>query len=92
MVENHLILHDMHNAEALNALLKVPRHLFDTPEIPALLIEQLKVGEEMVLPFAASSFSQNLIFLTKKKKGGLNEKFIMALRFDQWRVKFENEY
>ena len=52
-----------------------------TPEIPAPLIEQLKVGGKMVLPFAESSFSQNLIVLTKKKNGKMDEKFITGVRF-----------
>ena len=52
-----------------------------TPKIPTPLIDQLKVGGKMVLPFAESSLSQNLIALTKKENGELEKKFITAVRF-----------
>lgn len=52
-----------------------------TPKIPAPLIDQLKVGGKMVLPLAESSFSQDLIVLTKKEDGSLEKEFITAVVF-----------
>ncbi len=49
--------------------------------IPEPLIEQLKPGGRMILPYETSSGFQYLVLITKDEKGELHKKNVMPVRF-----------
>jgi protein-L-isoaspartate(D-aspartate) O-methyltransferase len=49
--------------------------------IPEPLIEQLKPGGRMILPYGSSGSLQNLVLVTKDKDGNISRKNIMPVRF-----------
>jgi protein-L-isoaspartate(D-aspartate) O-methyltransferase len=49
--------------------------------IPEPLIEQLKPGGRMILPFGSSGGSQYLVLVTKDKEGNISRKKVMPVRF-----------
>ncbi len=49
------------------------------PEIPELLVRQLNEGGRMILP--VGTWYQELILLTKNKKGKLEKKHLIPVRF-----------
>ena len=49
--------------------------------IPEPLIEQLKPGGRMILPYGSSGSLQNLILITKDKDGNIQKKNVMPVRF-----------
>ena len=49
--------------------------------IPALLMEQLKVGGKMVLPVGPELGEQQLLELTKLEDGSYKEKFLEMTKF-----------
>ncbi|MCC6396398.1 MAG: protein-L-isoaspartate(D-aspartate) O-methyltransferase [Bacteroidetes bacterium] len=50
------------------------------PEIPAPLVEQLKEGGRMVIPYGEAGGIQQLLLL-EKKDGRLNERVVLPVRF-----------
>lgn len=50
-------------------------------QIPEPLIEQLKPGGRMILPFGSPRGSQYLVLVTKDKKGNISRKKIMPVQF-----------
>ena len=49
--------------------------------VPELLIEQLKPGGRMILPYGGAYDFQYLVLITKDEKGNLHRKKVMAVRF-----------
>ena len=49
--------------------------------IPEPLIEQLKPGGRMILPYGSSGSLQYLVLLTKDKEGNIQKKNVMPVRF-----------
>lgn len=49
--------------------------------IPEPLIEQLKPGGRMILPYGSSGSLQNLVLVTKDKEGNIQKKNVMPVRF-----------
>ncbi|MHC4324299.1 MAG: protein-L-isoaspartate(D-aspartate) O-methyltransferase [Planctomycetota bacterium] len=49
--------------------------------IPKPLIEQLKPGGRMILPYGSSGGSQSLVLVTKDKEGNISRKDVMLVRF-----------
>ncbi len=49
--------------------------------IPEPLIEQLKPGGRMILPYESSRGSQSLVLVTKDKDGNIDRKNVMLVRF-----------
>jgi protein-L-isoaspartate(D-aspartate) O-methyltransferase len=49
--------------------------------IPEPLIEQLKPGGRMILPYGSSGSLQNLVLVTKDKEGNIQQKNVMPVRF-----------
>jgi protein-L-isoaspartate(D-aspartate) O-methyltransferase len=51
------------------------------PQVPPALIDQLKVGGRMVIPVGASHSVQELIVLTKRADGSVEQKRVLPVRF-----------
>jgi protein-L-isoaspartate(D-aspartate) O-methyltransferase len=51
------------------------------PTVPPALIEQLKPGGRMVIPVGASPARQDLLVLTKRADGGVDERRVLPVRF-----------
>jgi protein-L-isoaspartate(D-aspartate) O-methyltransferase len=51
------------------------------PQVPQLLIDQLKAGGRLVIPVGASYAVQELVVLTKRADGGVDERRVLPVRF-----------
>jgi len=51
------------------------------PHVPPALVEQLKVGGRMVIPVGANYAAQELLVLTKRADGGVDERRVLPVRF-----------
>ena len=51
------------------------------PQVPQALVDQLKTGGRMVIPVGASHAVQELLVLTKRADGGVDEKRVLPVRF-----------
>ncbi len=51
------------------------------PEIPDILVKQLKLGGKMVVPVNNNSFSQDLMIVEKDKDGNIETKNTIPVRF-----------
>ncbi len=51
------------------------------PQVPPALVDQLKPGGRMVIPVGASHAAQELLVLTKRADGGVDQKRVLPVRF-----------
>jgi protein-L-isoaspartate(D-aspartate) O-methyltransferase len=51
------------------------------PQVPRALVDQLKAGGRMVIPVGASHAGQELLVLTKRADGGVDERRVLPVRF-----------
>jgi protein-L-isoaspartate(D-aspartate) O-methyltransferase len=51
------------------------------PRVPQALVEQLKPGGRLVIPVGASHAAQELLVLTKRADGGVDERRVLPVRF-----------
>ena len=51
------------------------------PDIPASLVEQLKIGGRMVLPVGTQYTAQNLTVVTKQADGGYTTEKVLPVTF-----------
>jgi protein-L-isoaspartate(D-aspartate) O-methyltransferase len=51
------------------------------PRVPQALVDQLKTGGRMVIPVGASQAVQELLVLTKRVDGGVDERRVLPVRF-----------
>jgi protein-L-isoaspartate(D-aspartate) O-methyltransferase len=51
------------------------------PAVPPALVEQLKPGGRMVIPVGASQGAQELLVLTRRADGGVDERRVLPVRF-----------
>jgi protein-L-isoaspartate(D-aspartate) O-methyltransferase len=51
------------------------------PRVPQALVDQLKPGGRMVIPVGASHAVQELLVLTKRADGGVDERRVLPVRF-----------
>jgi len=51
------------------------------PRVPEALVDQLKPGGRMVIPVGASPAAQELLVLTKRADGGVDERRVLPVRF-----------
>jgi protein-L-isoaspartate(D-aspartate) O-methyltransferase len=51
------------------------------PQVPPALVDQLKVGGRMVIPIGATYAAQELLVLTKRADGGVDERRVLPVRF-----------
>jgi len=51
------------------------------PRVPAALVDQLKPGGRMVIPVGASHAVQELLVLTRRADGGVDERRVLPVRF-----------
>jgi protein-L-isoaspartate(D-aspartate) O-methyltransferase len=49
--------------------------------VPAALVDQLKPGGRMVIPVGASHAVQELLVLTRRADGGVDERRVLPVRF-----------
>ena len=51
------------------------------PRVPQALVDQLKPGARLVIPVGASPAAQELLVLTKRADGGVDERRVLPVRF-----------
>ena len=51
------------------------------PEIPSLLVKQLKMEGKMILPLANSQGEQYLVLINKLERGKIEQKQLIPVRF-----------
>ena len=51
------------------------------PRVPQALVDQLKPGARLVIPVGASHAAQELLVLTKRADGGVDERRVLPVRF-----------
>ncbi len=51
------------------------------PQVPPALVDQLKPGGRMVIPVGASHAAQELLVLTKRADGGVDQRRVLPVRF-----------
>jgi protein-L-isoaspartate(D-aspartate) O-methyltransferase len=51
------------------------------PAVPPALVEQLKPGGRMVIPVGAGQAAQQLLLLTRRADGGVDERRVLPVRF-----------
>jgi protein-L-isoaspartate(D-aspartate) O-methyltransferase len=51
------------------------------PRVPEALVDQLKPGGRMVIPVGASHAVQELLVLTRRADGGVDERRVLPVRF-----------